>query len=58
MSLPSTRYLYQRWPFFYMKRSWMNSLRRLDIADGIEICCSYQVTMLLTCNDFIYSKVM
>ena len=26
MSLPSTRYLYLRWPFFLRKHSWINSL--------------------------------
>jgi hypothetical protein len=25
-SLPNTMYLYLRWPFFYMKHSWTNSL--------------------------------
>ena len=26
LSIPSTRYLYLRWPFFFMKQSWTNYL--------------------------------
>jgi hypothetical protein len=39
MSLPSTRYLYLRWPFFFMKHSWINSLNMPFSLEGREVKC-------------------
>ena len=43
MSLPSARYLDLRWPFFFMKHSWTNSLNLLRVrnncVEGKEIKC-------------------
>ena len=53
LSLPNTRSLYLRWPFFFMKHSWTNSLnlsfslKKSNVVMLLQVerdlCCLYSI---------------